>query len=349
MRTELFDYELPEALIAYHPPENRDGGRLLVLDSNTDQTAHRHIRELPDLLPRDALLVANDTRVFKARLFGIRPTGGRVEVLLVRSVASGVSSCCFEALLQANRPLREGDRVDLGGVNISLISRGSRGEAVIEADRPLDTFWTHVREHGQIPLPPYIKRPPEPADDVRYQTVYAEKEGSVAAPTAGLHFTSELMEEIEGRGVEIRFITLHVGPGTFRPITADDISAHEMDREEYFLDETTVAAISKARQERRPVIAVGTTTTRALEGAFAAGGALRPGHGFTNLFITPGFDFKVIDGLFTNFHLPKSTLLLLVSALASRERILAAYQEAVERQYRFYSYGDAMLILPRKR
>jgi S-adenosylmethionine:tRNA ribosyltransferase-isomerase len=348
LRTELFDYELPESLIASHPPKYRDGGRLLVIDPRNDDNAHRAIRDLPEVLPKDALLVANNTRVIPARLFGARPTGGKVEVLLVRPADSAdPARCRFEALVQANRPLREGDRVDLHGVDVTVVSKGHRGEALIEAAVSTERFHEHVRAHGQVPLPPYIRRQPVPEDGERYQTVYAEQDGSVAAPTAGLHFTPGLMADIAARGVEVCFVTLHVGPGTFRPITADDVSDHEMDREEYFLSETTVSAIERAKAEGRPVVAVGTTTVRALEGAYAEQGALCPGHGFTRLFITPGFKFNVIDGLLTNFHLPRSTLLLLVSALVSRERILSAYREAVAMGYRFYSYGDAMLILPR--
>jgi S-adenosylmethionine:tRNA ribosyltransferase-isomerase len=202
---------------------------------------------------------------------------------------------------------------------------------------------------GQVPLPPYIKRAPEPEDVERYQTVYATKDGSSAAPTAGLHFTKALLDEIRARGVETASITLHVGPGTFRPVKTEFLKDHRMDREEYILTEDTVSRIARAKSENRPVIAVGTTATRALEGAFAARGCLEAGAGFTELFITPGFQFNVVDGLITNFHLPKSTLLSLVSALAGRERILSAYGEAVEKKYRFYSFGDAMIILPRHR
>lgn len=347
LKTDTFDYELPESLIAFHPPKERDGGRLMVLDPETHLNHHRHVTDLPDILPEDALLVANDTRVIKARLRGTRPTGGKAEVLLVRPTEVGARACRYEALVKANRPLKVGDTVNVGGVTIEIVSKGERGEALVEVKSDTETFRSHIRDFGDVPLPPYIRRAAEPEDDERYQTVYAEKDGSVAAPTAGLHFTPELMARIRARGVAVRFITLHVGPGTFRPIASNDISAHKMDREEYVLPDGTVDAIREAKASGRPVIAVGTTTTRALEGAFAARGALSPGHGFTELFITPGFRFNVIDGLITNFHLPKSTLLLLVSALASRERILAAYQEAIERRYRFYSYGDAMFILPR--
>jgi S-adenosylmethionine:tRNA ribosyltransferase-isomerase len=220
---------------------------------------------------------------------------------------------------------------------------------VLDVDVPFDALRDHLEVHGKVPLPPYIRRAPEPEDAVRYQTVYAANDGSVAAPTAGLHFTDALLDEIRARGVETAFVTLHVGPGTFRPVVVEDIGDHVMESESYVLTADVVDQIDRAKTEGRPVMAVGTTVTRALEGAFQAEGELLPGGRETDLFIKPGFEFKVIDGLMTNFHLPRSTLLCLVSALAGRERILGAYEEAVARQYRFYSYGDAMLIMPQKR
>lgn len=321
----------------------------MVTDPDSSVNVHAQIRDLPEHLPGNALLVLNDTRVIKARLRAERPTGGAVEVLLIRPQKSDEHSCRFEALTRSNRPLKIGDALHISGVGAEVVSKGEQGEAVLDIHLPLHAFLQHAARVGEVPLPPYIKRAPEPSDVERYQTVYASLDGSSAAPTAGLHFTKDLLYEIQARGTETVSVTLHVGPGTFRPIKAEHLKDHRMDKEEYILSENAVSRILRAKSENRPVIAVGTTATRALEGAFAARGRLEPGAGFTELFITPGFEFNIVDGLITNFHLPKSTLLSLVSALAGRERILSAYAEAVEKKYRFYSFGDAMLILPRRR
>jgi S-adenosylmethionine:tRNA ribosyltransferase-isomerase len=349
VRTELFDYALPEELIAARPPDARDGGRLLVLDPAGDRLVHAEVRELPSLLPPRCLLVANDTRVIPARLRGRRPTGGAVEVLLIRRVDGTESSCRWLALVHANKPLRVGAEIDLGGVAARVRERGARGEALLEFGIDDAGLRRHVAAAGEVPLPPYIRRAPEAADRERYQTVFARDDGSIAAPTAGLHFTEELIARLARAGHELRFLTLHVGPGTFRPIVADDLAAHAMDAERYVIPEGTAAAIREARAAGRPVVAIGTTAVRALEGAARACGGIAACEGSTELFIAPPFEFRAVDGLITNFHLPRSTLLCLVSALAGRERVLAAYAEAVARCYRFYSYGDAMLILPRAR
>ncbi len=346
MKIDLFDYDLPEDLIAFHPPEKRDGGRLLVLDPISGKTDHRRVVDLPTCLPDGALLVANDTRVIRARLRGQRPTGGAVEVLLVREVEIGGKSCCWTALTKANKPIRLGDRIVLGDISARVTERGGRGEATLCFDVSSEALREFSSARGEVPLPPYIRRDPVPEDMERYQTVFARSDGSVAAPTAGLHFTPALLEKLAARGVETTYITLHVGPGTFRPINVGDTDDHQMDAEQYILSENTAGLIEKAKSEGRPVFAVGTTVTRALEGAFAKRRRLEAGAGFTDLFITPGFEFQVVDGLLTNFHLPKSTLLCLVSALAGRENIFEAYREAVKEKYRFYSFGDAMLILP---
>ncbi|MCP4677134.1 MAG: tRNA preQ1(34) S-adenosylmethionine ribosyltransferase-isomerase QueA [Deltaproteobacteria bacterium] len=348
MKLDLIDYILPEGLIAFHPSKERDGSRLLVLSPDTEETDHRQIMDLPDLLPDRAVLVANDTRVVRARLNGRRPTGGAVEVLLVREVKAGETACRWKALTRANKRISVGDRIILDGISVQIIEKGDRGEATVEIDASSETLREHMAVSGEVPLPPYIRRAPVAEDVERYQTVYARHDGSVAAPTAGLHFTDALIERIAARGVEMVYVTLHVGPGTFRPISAVDTDEHSMDEEEYVLSEDTASTIRAAKDEGRPIIAVGTTVTRALEGAFAQQGALEACSGFTDIFITPGFKFRVVDGLITNFHLPRSTLLCLVSALAGRERVLAAYNQAVEKQYRFYSYGDAMFILPKK-
>ncbi len=348
MKLDLFDYVLPEELIALHPPEERAGSRLLVLDPNTGKTDHRLIADLPDLVDH-AVLVANDTRVIRARLRGRRPTGGAVEVLLVRELEAAECACRWKALTRANKPIHVGDRIGFGGISAQVIEKGDRGETIIEIDASSKMLREHMAASGEVPLPPYIRRAPVAEDEERYQTVYARHDGSVAAPTAGLHFTEALIGQLAGRGAEMVYVTLHVGPGTFRPISAADTDDHSMDEEEYVLSEHTALTIRAARDEGRPVIAVGTTVTRALEGAFARHGNLSACSGFTDMFITPGFKFQVVDGLITNFHLPHSTLLCLVSALAGRERVMAAYNEAVEKHYRFYSYGDAMFILPKKR
>jgi S-adenosylmethionine:tRNA ribosyltransferase-isomerase len=349
VRTELFDYHLPPELIALHPPARRDGGRLLVLDPTSGSIRHAAIAELPRLLPPGSLVVANDTRVIPARLWGRRPTGGRVELLLVRQLHAEEDTCRWSALARANKPLAPGDPIALGGPDAVVESRGERGEVEVAFDGAEAAVRALIERAGEVPLPPYIKRPVEPDDRRRYQTVYARRDGSVAAPTAGLHFTDELIGRVERAGCEIVFVTLHVGPGTFRPITGESLADHQMDAERYSISKGVAAALNRARREARPVIAVGTTVVRCLEGGRLALGSIAPGDGFTDLFITPGFEFGVVDGLLTNFHLPRSTLLCLVSALAGRERILEAYAQAVRERYRFYSYGDAMLILPGER
>jgi S-adenosylmethionine:tRNA ribosyltransferase-isomerase len=344
VRTELFDYHLPPDLIALRPPAHRDGGRLLVLDPSSGGVNHAAIADLPNLLPPDALLVANDTRVIPARLHGRRPTGGRVEVLLVEPQNGDRGSCSWTCLARANRPFRPGDRIDLAGLDAEVAERGERGELTLTFDGDAEAVRRHLDERGEVPLPPYIRREPIAEDRLRYQTVYSRHEGSVAAPTAGLHFTDELIERIRAAGCEFVFVTLHVGPGTFRPIASERLDEHRMDAERYHVPAATAEAIVRAREQGREVIAVGTTVVRCLESCGRESGGIAAGEGSTDLFIAPGFEFRVIDGLLTNFHLPRSTLLCLVSALAGRERILEAYAAAVRERYRFYSYGDAMLI-----
>ncbi len=346
MKTSLFDYALPKELIAFHPPKNRDGGRLLTLSLDKGTLDHRAIVDLPLCLPHGTLLVANDTRVIKARLRGRRPTGGKIEVLLVREMATtDPTRCAWTALLRANKPVRVGDQIELDDIRTHVTHVHGQGEVILGMDASLGTLREYISAKGEVPLPPYIKRAPVPEDVERYQTVFAKHDGSVAAPTAGLHFTETLKDQLKSDGIETLTVTLHVGPGTFRPVKATDITKHKMDSEEYHLEEEAVTKIIQAKQEGRRVVAIGTTVTRALEGAYAAHGELKAGSGFTNIFITPGFSFNVIDGLLTNFHLPASTLLCLVSALAGRERVLKAYETAVKMKYRFYSYGDAMLML----
>ncbi|HKC07216.1 MAG TPA: tRNA preQ1(34) S-adenosylmethionine ribosyltransferase-isomerase QueA [Methylomirabilota bacterium] len=344
MDVSLFDYSLPAELIAQEPAEPRDASRLLVLDRARRSWEDRQFADLGELLRPGDCLVANRSRVIPARLLGIAVEGGGpVELLLLRPV----SEERWEALVQPGRRCRVGASVELAGgaARARIVGEAASGARVVEIDGP----WA-VREllerHGLPPLPPYIERhdAPKPEDRERYQTVYARDEGSVAAPTAGLHFTPELLARLAERGVAVHFLTLHVGPGTFRPLRAAQVDEHRMEAEPIEIPEETARAVHEAKREGRRVVAVGTTTTRALEWAAGEDGCLREGPGAADLFIRPGHPFRVVDALITNFHLPRSTLLVLVAALAGRELILDAYRHAVAARYRFYSYGDAMLI-----
>jgi S-adenosylmethionine:tRNA ribosyltransferase-isomerase len=327
-----FDYELPPELVAQHPSETRSGSRLLALSGQT--LADHRFSDLPQLLSPGDLLVLNDTRVIKARLFGKKETGGRIEVLIERLLPEG------EALAQvhAGRAAKPGSTLDLeGGLQLRVLGREGEfyrlrfpeGAAVLDA----------LERHGSVPLPPYITHAPQSEDESRYQTVYARSPGAVAAPTAGLHFDEALLGALAKRGVEFAYVTLHVGAGTFQPVRAKTLAEHRMHRERYVIPEAAVEAIATARRRGGKVIAVGTTTVRCLESSGATAGSAE-----ADLFITPGFEFRVVDRLVTNFHLPRSTLLVLVSAFAGMDPIRRAYRHAIERRYRFYSYGDAMLI-----
>jgi S-adenosylmethionine:tRNA ribosyltransferase-isomerase len=344
MDASLFDYELPPELIAQEPAEPRDASRLMVLDRAPGGWEDRRFSELPELLRAGDCLVANRSRVMPARLLGVAEPGGQaVELLLIRPVGDER----WEAMVRPGRRFRPGARIGLaGGAALAqVVGEGSEGTRVVAIEAP----WP-VRElmerHGLPPLPPYIGRhdAPKPEDRERYQTVYAREDGSVAAPTAGLHFTPELLARLERGSVDVHYLTLHVGPGTFRPLRAGRVEEHRMEAEPIDIPESTAVAIERARREGRRVVAVGTTTTRALEWAAGEDGRVRAGTGPADLFIRPGHRFRVVDALVTNFHLPRSSLLVLVSAFAGRERVLAAYRHAVAARYRFYSYGDAMLI-----
>ena len=338
MRVEDFDYHLPEALIARHPPERRGESRLLALGADDADPRDLHFRDLPDLLRPGDLLVFNDTRVIPARLFGHKETGGRVEVLVERLLGP------HEALvhLRASKAPRPGMRLLLeGGVEAEVVDRR---EALFQVRFLSRTPLLELLErHGHVPLPPYIDRADEPLDRERYQTVFARRPGAVAAPTAGLHFDEAMLERLADAGVERAFVTLHVGAGTFQPVRVERVEDHVMHAEWLDVPEAVVTAVARARARGGRVVAVGTTALRALESA-AQGGRLQPFQGETRLFVYPGYRFRVVDALITNFHLPRSTLLMLVSALAGRERVLAAYRHAVERRYRFFSYGDAMWL-----
>jgi S-adenosylmethionine:tRNA ribosyltransferase-isomerase len=346
-----FDFDLPEELIAQEAAP-RGQSRLLVMDRSTGGLRDSHVSELPGLLRAGDLLVVNDTRVFAARLLGHRvPSGGAVECLLLKKVsAESPQTETWDALMHPGQKLKAGASVRFGGADGAIdgvvLDRhffGRRTIRLTSADgTALDMLIDRI---GHIPLPPYIKREDTFADRERYQTVFAERRGSVAAPTAGLHFTPALLEALAAAGVDRAEITLHVGYGTFKPLRSERIEDHVVDPEHYEISEPAAAAIERARQEGRRVIAVGTTTTRALEDAAAGDGRIRTGAREATTFIYPGFQFRVIDGLMTNFHLPQSSLLMLVAAFAGRERVLAAYRHAVAERYRFYSYGDAMLVL----
>ncbi len=349
MKTSLFDYHLPENLIASHPPKERDGGKLLVINPVSKTIVHEQVHNLHNLLPPNSLIIANNSKVIPARLNGKKTTGGAVEVLLVRqeSAQEDFNKCRWRALCKANKSIKTGDKILLDSVEATVISSGERGEKLLEINVSADEFRTVFTSFGNVPLPPYIKRKATTEDIERYQTVYASPEGSVAAPTAGLHITNEMLKNIKEAGHETAFVTLHVGPGTFRPITADNLDEHLMDKEYFEISQQTVTAVEQAKQDKRPIVAIGTTAVRALEGCAGQNdGKLKAGTGSTRIFISPPYDFKIVDALLTNFHLPKSTLLCLVSALGGREFVLDSYKHAVKEQYRFYSYGDAMLVLP---
>ena len=346
MRTSDFDYFLPPERIAQTPAEPRDASRLLVLDRQGDNIEHRQFSDLTEYLHRGDLMVFNRSRVIPARLYGTETrSGSRVELLLVRRQQPGV----WQALGRPGRRLRVGSEVvvgEAGGSGTARVEVLETGENGLRLVRLEDE--TLLDGLGELPLPPYIKE--TPADPERYQTVYADTPGSVAAPTAGLHFTDELLSVIRDQGVTTAWVTLHVGLDTFRPVHGEDVGEHKIHTEWYELPQETAAVINEARREGRRVIAVGTTTVRTLEqvakDARADGSPeIRAATGTADLFILPGHEFRLVDAMLTNFHLPRSTLLMLVSAFAGRERILATYEEAVRREYRFYSFGDAMLMV----
>ncbi len=338
MRRRDFHYDLPDELIARHPAPRRSDSRLLHLDGRTGALADRGFADLPELLRAGDLLVFNDTRVVPARLHGRKETGGRVEILLERVIGSG------RALVQlrASKPPANGMRIHLpGGMEAAVVGRDEDFWVLDFGADPAEVF----ERHGEMPLPPYLHRPVEVEDRERYQTVYARAPGAVAAPTAGLHFDAPLLGACERAGVARACVTLHVGAGTFQPVRVDEIAEHRMHAERAEVPAATCDAVAACRARGGRVVAVGTTAVRALESA-AAGGRLEPCAGDTRLFITPGFRFRVVDALLTNFHLPESTLLMLVCAFAGRGHALAAYAHAVAGRYRFFSYGDAMFVEP---
>jgi S-adenosylmethionine:tRNA ribosyltransferase-isomerase len=342
-----FDYELPPELIAQEPLPERDASRLMVLDRATGALRGHEFRALPDLLDPGDLLVVNRSRVFPARLLGRRRNGGVAEVLLLRPLAADHTA--WEALLRPGRRLRVADTVVVAEddltVTVESDALSADGRRRVRLTARHEAAGLAIRRLGHTPLPPYVKRPDRPEDRERYQTIYAREEGSVAAPTAGLHFTEALLRRLDSRGIERAEVLLHVGPGTFRPVEAKQIENHRVEPEAFVVPEVTAAAVRRVRERHGRVVAVGTTTVRALESAADDDGTVAAAEGTTDCVIVPGFSFRVVDALVTNFHLPRSSLLLLVAAFAGRERILGAYAEAARRRYRFYSYGDAMLML----
>lgn len=337
MKVTDFNYELPQELIAQHPMEPRDHSRLLVVDKAAGSLEHRRFYELTDYLRPGDVLVFNDTRVIPARLHGTKDTGAHAEVfLLTRRNATD-----WEVLVRPGKKLQVGAKIIFSDeLSCEVLEHTDFGGRVVRF--AYDGIFEEILDRlGETPLPPYITAPLE--DKERYQTVYSRERGSAAAPTAGLHFTKELLQRIKDMGCEEVFVTLHVGLGTFRPVSAENIEDHKMHREFYTVSPEAAAAVNRARAEGRRIIAVGTTAVRTLESA-GAGGQVLPGSGWTQIFIYPGYKYKFVDALVTNFHLPQSTLLMLVSALSSREIMLAAYKKAVEEKYRFFSFGDAMFI-----
>ncbi|CAK6476373.1 MULTISPECIES: tRNA preQ1(34) S-adenosylmethionine ribosyltransferase-isomerase QueA [Bacillaceae] len=341
MKLDMFDFHLPEELIAQVPLEDREASRLMVLDKETGKLQHDVFSHITEYIKPGDCLVLNDTKVLPARLYGSKEgTGAKIEVLLLKQEHDDV----WETLVKPAKRIKEGSTIVFGDGKLSAVCTGvlEHGGRILEFKYE-GIFYEILEKLGEMPLPPYIKEQLDDQD--RYQTVYARERGSAAAPTAGLHFTEDLLEKLKGMGVHIAFITLHVGLGTFRPVSVDDIDSHEMHSEFYQMTEGTARLLNDVKEKGGKIITVGTTSTRTLETiASRNDGVFKEENGWTSIFIYPGYEFKGIDGMITNFHLPKSTLIMLISALAGREHVLHAYETAVEEKYRFFSFGDAMLI-----
>lgn len=339
MRTEDFDYYLPEELIAQHPADKRDFSRLMVVDRKTGQREDKHFYDIIDYLNEGDLLVMNDTRVIPARLFGHREDKEEeIEVFLLENIEKDR----WEVLVRPGKKMKIGTKCIFSDeLSLEVVDIKEDGNRIVEFS--YDGIFQEILDRlGNMPLPPYIKE--KLKDKERYQTVYSKNPGSVAAPTAGLHFTKELLKKIEEKGVKLAYITLNVGLGTFRPVKVDDVKKHKMHSEFYQISKKTADLINETKKNNKRIISTGTTTTRTLESVYKKNGEIKEDSGWTDIFIYPGFEFKVIDCQITNFHLPKSTLIMLVSALANREIILDAYKDAVEKKYRFFSFGDAMFL-----
>lgn len=342
MKLSLFDYDLPEELIAQYPPPKRDESRLMALDRKSRSITHSQFRLIGEFLSPNDLLVLNDTKVIPARLVGKKQkTGAKIEIFLVAERERDI----WEALIKPGKRVKNGTVVEFGEgiLKAQVLAKLGTGTYIVRL-KYKGRLLEILSEVGRTPLPPYIKRQPEPIDKIRYQNVYAAKNGAVAAPTAGLHFTKELLDALQRKGIGVAKLTLHVGLGTFQPVKTEEVEAHKMHAEYFEISPETAERINLCKQKGGRIVAVGTTSVRTLETVADNGGVVEES-GYTDLFIYPGYQFKIVDALITNFHLPKSTLLMLVSTFASREFVLEAYQEAIKQKYRFYSYGDAMLIL----
>lgn len=342
MNVKDFDYDLPEEFIAQTPGKKRDFSRLMVVDRDTGEIFHEHFYDIAKHLKAGDCLVLNDSKVLPARIFGTKEsTGAKVEFLLTKRIRGDQ----WETMVRPGKKLKPGDRVSFGDVlRAEIIDYGPGGTRIVDFSYS-GIFMESLEQVGHMPLPPYIHREADSEDKERYQTVYCREEGSIAAPTAGLHFTEELLSEIRLFGIKIVYVTLHVGIGTFRPVKAETVEEHHMHFEEYEISEETAGIINETKASGGRIVAVGTTSTRTLESAVDDEGKIQWGGGSTDIFIYPGYEFRIIDSLITNFHLPKSTLLMLISAFYDREKILFAYEEAKKEGYRFFSYGDAMFIV----
>ncbi len=349
MKLSHFDYHLPPELLAEYPSEERDEARLMVVNRKEGTIEHKIFKDIVDYFDEGDIMVFNNTKVFPARLFGNKEkTGARIEVFLLREL--NAESRLWDVLVDPARKIRIGNKLffgDDGSLVAEVIDNTtSRGRTLrFLFDGTYEEFRKKLKEMGETPLPKYIKRPVEPSDKERYQTIYAKHEGAVAAPTAGLHFSKHLLKRLEIKGVELDEITLHVGLGTFNPVEVEDLSKHKMDSEEYTISQSTADAVNKAKRDKKRVCAVGTTVMRAMESSVSADHHLKPFDGWTNKFIFPPYEFSIADSMITNFHTPKSTLMMMTSAFAGHDLLMEAYKEAVKEKYKFYSYGDAMLII----
>ena len=346
-----YDYNLPEELIAQMPADKRENSKMMVLNRKDRTISHKHFYDIVDLIEPNTLLVMNNTKVLPARLIGHKDTGAKIEVFLLKSVENSENGCLWDVLIKPSKRVKPDTVIKISDdLSVKALKRlEENGEWLVELIYEGENVLDVLHRNGQIPLPPYIERK-IPNEDLkkldfeRYQTVYAKDEGSVAAPTAGLHFTKEILEKLQNKGVELAYVTLNVGLGTFRPVQCENVLEHKMHSETFEISEKASEQINRAKREGRKIVAVGTTTVRTLETAYQKFGCIKPCHDHSELFIYPPFEFKVIDNLITNFHLPKSTLLMLVSALAGKDFIFEAYKEAIENNYRFFSYGDCMYI-----
>lgn len=349
MKLSQFNFDLPEELIAYHPSENRDECRLMVVHRDTNKIEHKLFKDITDYVDEGDVMIMNNTKVFPARMYGNKEkTGAKIEVFLLRELNR--ESLLWDVLVDPARKIRIGNKLYFGD-DESLVAEvidntTSRGRTLrFLFDGSYEEFKNKITELGETPLPKYIKRDVEPEDEERYQTIYAKVEGAVAAPTAGLHFSRQLLKRLELKGVDFAEITLHVGLGTFRPVEVEDLTKHKMDSEQVFISQQCADKVNEAKKNKKKVIAVGTTSMRAVETSVSTDGMLKPFEGWTNKFIFPPYEFSIADALITNFHTPLSTLLMMISAFGGHDFMMEVYHEAIKEKYKFYSYGDAMLIL----